>query len=150
VIEATADSNIYVSALLFGGPPRQFLDRARAGDFHLATSDALLKELRGVLGAKFGWTETMLDEETEWLSSFTVQVIPTETLRVIEADPDDDRVLECAVAAGSQYIVTGDKDLLRLGSYNTIQILRVVDFLKLLEPPPESSADEKHEPQAGE
>ena len=43
----------------------------------------------------------------------------------------DNRILECAVAAGSDYIVSGDKDLLRLGSYDAIRILNVADFLAL-------------------
>jgi len=45
------------------------------------------------------------------------------------------RVLECAVAAGSQFIVTGDTDLLDLGHYSGIQIVRVADFMKLLSSP---------------
>jgi len=53
---------------------------------------------------------------------------------VIKEDPPDNRVLECAVSAGSDYIVTGDKDLLRLGRYDAIRILSVADFLDL---PPE-------------
>ena len=50
-------------------------------------------------------------------------------------DPDDHRVLECAVAAGSQYIVSGDSDLLQLGHYGGIQIVRVADFIKRLPSP---------------
>ena len=52
-------------------------------------------------------------------------------LDVVAEDPADNRILECAVAAGSQYIVTGDKDLLRLGSYDSIKILTVSGFLKV-------------------
>jgi predicted nucleic acid-binding protein len=52
-------------------------------------------------------------------------------LDVIKEDPDDDRILECAVSAGSEFIVTGDKDLLRLGRYDSIRILTVSEFLDL-------------------
>jgi predicted nucleic acid-binding protein len=62
-------------------------------------------------------------------------VHPTQTLDVVPDDPDDNRVVECAVAAGSRFIVTGDGDLLRLGSYGNIRILQVADFLKLVEGP---------------
>ena len=51
-------------------------------------------------------------------------------LKVIAEDPDDDRVLECAVASGSDVIVTGDKDLLRRGEYEGIRIMRAADFLR--------------------
>ncbi len=59
-------------------------------------------------------------------------VHPTEIIDAVPDDPDDNRILECPVAAASGYIVTGDNDLLRLGCYGGIQIVRVVDFLKLL------------------
>ena len=49
---------------------------------------------------------------------------------VIKEDPDDDRRLECAVASGAEIIVSGDKDLLRLGEYSGIRIMKVADFLQ--------------------
>jgi putative PIN family toxin of toxin-antitoxin system len=132
VIAATADTNIYISALQFGGLPRQFLNLARQGAFQLAVSGALLEEMRGVLDVKFGWPPQMLDEAMANLARFTVRAVPMRTLHVIEADPDDDRVLECAVAAGSRYIVSGDRHLLALGRYEQIQIVRLAQFMQLL------------------
>jgi predicted nucleic acid-binding protein len=68
-----------------------------------------------------------------WLSAsgriFTRRVSSTETLDVVKADPDDNRILECAVAAGSDVIVTGDAHLLQLGAYRGISIMKVADFL---------------------
>jgi predicted nucleic acid-binding protein len=57
-------------------------------------------------------------------------VSPAEIIEAVPADPDDNRVLECAVAAGSEVIVTGDKHLLALGSFRGIDIVMVSDFLK--------------------
>ena len=138
MILATADSNIYISALQFGGVPRQFLNAARAGAFRLAISEVLISEIRGVLHEKFHWSDEMLDEATAGLTNFIQIVTPTQTLSVIEEDPDDDRVLECAMASGSQFIVSGDKHLLRLTQHGSIRILRVVEFLTLIPPPPTS------------
>ena len=56
-------------------------------------------------------------------------IVPTVALQVVERDPDDDRVLECAVTAKAELIVTGDSDLLSLGEYEGIQIIQVADFL---------------------
>jgi predicted nucleic acid-binding protein len=56
-------------------------------------------------------------------------------LDVIKEDPPDNRILECPSTAGSDYVVTGDKDLLRLGSYESIRILRVSKFLEITEGP---------------
>jgi uncharacterized protein len=57
VFRVTADSNIYISALHFGGPPDDFLNLARAGFVHLTISDDILNEVTRVLGDKFGWKE---------------------------------------------------------------------------------------------
>jgi uncharacterized protein len=135
VIGVTADSNIYISGLVFSGPPFQFLEAARAARFELSLSDALLSEIRRVLRDKFLWSAPRLDALAARLEKFTRRVQPTVTLDIVHNDPDDNRVLECAVTAGSQYIVSGDNDLLQLGQYNSIQIVRVADFLKLLPTP---------------
>jgi predicted nucleic acid-binding protein len=65
---------------------------------------------------------------------FTSLVRPTQTIDAVPEDPNDNRVLECAVTAGSRYIVTGDSALLRLGKYEGIEILRVADFIRLINP----------------
>lgn len=53
-----------------------------------------------------------------------------QTLDVVKEDESDNRILECAVAAGSECILTSDKHLLRLGDYAGIRIIRPVDFLQ--------------------
>ena len=58
-------------------------------------------------------------------------VTPAVQLQVIKEDPADDKILECAVTAGSDFIVSGDKDLLRVARYDSIRILNVADFLGL-------------------
>ena len=59
----------------------------------------------------------------------TERVVPTETLDPVPSDPDDNRVLECASVAGATVIVTGDDDLLRLGSCAGIRIMKAAEFL---------------------
>ena len=135
MILATADSNIYVSALQFGGVPLQFLNAARDGVFRLAISDSIVDEICGVLLNKFRWSAAMLDEAREDLLAFILLAKPTQTLSIIAEDPDDDRVIECAVASGSHYIVSGDKHLLRLGYYENIRIIKVAEFLTLIPKP---------------
>ncbi|MEO8661491.1 MAG: PIN domain-containing protein [Bryobacteraceae bacterium] len=58
-------------------------------------------------------------------------VSPTETLHVIKEDPDDDRILECATTAKSDFIVSEDKDLLRLGHFGNARIVSILDFINL-------------------
>ena len=132
MINVTADTNIYISALQFGGVPGQFLLAARRRRFELAISSPILNETQRVLHEKFSWTDEMRQLAASRLSRITTLVHPTRTLSVIVEDPDDDRILECAVAARSQFIVSGDNHLLRLGSHDGIQIIKVADFLARL------------------
>lgn len=128
---ATADTNIYVSGLQFGGMPRRFLDSAAEGDFRLDVSEAILRETLKVLRAKFHWTAKALREVEQDIRSYTRLCTPTQTLDTIQADPSDNRILECAVAAQSDYIVSGDtRHILPLGVYEGIPILKVAEFMK--------------------
>jgi putative PIN family toxin of toxin-antitoxin system len=129
VIRVTLDSNIYVSALQFGGIGARFLSMARAGSIGIDTSDAILAETIGVLRDKFGWDSYRLHFADLELRKLANLVAPAQTLNGT-GDPDDNRILECAAAARSDAIVTYDKDLLRLGEYGGVQIVRAVDFLQ--------------------
>ena len=64
------------------------------------------------------------------LESYTRMVTPTEAISAVQDDPDDNRILECAKASGSNAIITRDKHLLRLGRYEGIAMLTVADFLR--------------------
>ena len=129
MLKATADSNIYISALQFGGQPLRFLELARSGAIELAISPPIIAEVERVLRDKFKWSDDRAREIAPRLLAFTKYVLPLEALDVVKDDPDDNRILECAKAAGSDFVVTGDDDLLRLGKYADIQIVKVSDFL---------------------
>ena len=65
-----------------------------------------------------------------FIRGFAHMVYPTQTLEAVKDDPDDNRIVECALASGSDCIVTGDKDLLRLGQYQGIRIMGPAQFLQ--------------------
>jgi uncharacterized protein len=115
VIRVVADTNIYISALHFGGTPRRFLEAAQAGAFELVISDAILDEIGKVLRTeKFAWPEEEIAKAQRALVGFTERARPAGTLQVIAADPADNRILECAEAGNADVIVSGDKHLLQL------------------------------------
>ena len=126
----TLDSNIYISAFEFGGTPLRLLEQARAGEIETAISLPIIREVQRVLREKFHWPEDRLKQLERNISQFTKRVEPTQTLNVIKDDPDDNRILECAVVAGSEAIVTGDKKhLLPIRNYQGIKIIQVSDLL---------------------
>lgn len=124
----TLDSNIYLSALVFGGKPMRLIELAVEGEIEVAISDPIIEEVRGNLLKKFGWSDARAAEAIDTIAAFATHVIPTGVINAVPGDPDDNRILECAIAAGSEVIVSGDSDLLRLGSYSGIRILRVAEF----------------------
>ena len=125
----TADSNIFVSALLFGGKPLALVELARDGHIELAISDDILTETLRVLREKFHRTLEQLQADEALIAAVTTRVRPTEKIDAVQSDPDDNRVLECALAARSKVVVSGDDDLLRLGSFRGMTILKVTEFL---------------------
>jgi len=65
----------------------------------------------------------------ERLGKITKRVTPTESVKVVD-DPDDNKIIECAVAARSEFIVTNDKALLRVREYKGVRILNLAGFLE--------------------
>ena len=131
----TADSNVLVSALQYGGKPLTLLDMAQDGRIELAISNEILRETLRVLRDKFHRTTEWLQESDSHLRAITTHISATEKVDVVMADPDDNRILECALAARSEAVVTGDRHLLVLGSFREIKIMRVGDFLDAMEAP---------------
>jgi putative PIN family toxin of toxin-antitoxin system len=134
VVGVTADSNIYISALNFGGPPDRLLDMARAGDIELHISDDILGEVLRVLRDKFRWTDEALALAKDRIGDFTKTIQPGQAVQIVTADPTDNKILECALAGKSDYIVTGDRHLLDLGQFEGKRIIKTTDFLALHSP----------------
>lgn len=111
---ATLDSSVYVRALHFGGPGALLIGYARAGNFRIDISDPIVDETIRVLRDKFRWNGYMVQDARAKLLSLSNHVSPAVTLSIIKEDPDDDRILECAATAKSDFIVSEDKDLLRI------------------------------------
>ena len=126
----TADSNILVSAFLRGGKPFELLELARAGQIELAVSHDILNETARVLGTKFSVPSEDVEAFGYEVRGFSRVVTPTEKLDVVPQDPTDNPILECAVEARSETVVTGDAHLLSLGDFRGIRIQRVADFLE--------------------
>jgi uncharacterized protein len=130
VRRVTLDSNVYINALKFGGKPQQLLELARNGEIEVAISDAILDEFTGVLRDKFKWSEGRLRDLREEIGTFTLRVEPKQVLDVVKDDPDDNRIVECAVESGSERIITHDNDLLRMKEYQGIRMMKVHEFLR--------------------
>jgi uncharacterized protein len=106
---------------------------ALEGAVSMIVSQAIIDETTDVLARKFGASTDDIAEAKAIIADAARTITPTVQLDVVKEDPPDNRILECAVTAGADYIITGDKDLLRLRRYDSINIITVSEFLELLQ-----------------
>ena len=92
-----------------------------------------MHELVGVLRADFGRDDDFAYEWWKRLTALCEVIDVTTILNVVTQDPDDNMLIECAVDGHCDYVVSQDGDLLKLGNYAGIQIIKLGRFLRLLE-----------------
>ncbi len=128
------DTNVIVSGLNFPGNERLVLELAVRGRFELYLSTFILEEAAGVLVRKFDWDEERSSEALRALGNAATVIYPRRLPEVVEADHADNRILECAVEASADYLVTGDRrHLLPLEEHRGVRILNAPRFLSALE-----------------
>jgi uncharacterized protein len=128
------DTNVLFSGTAWKGAPFRCLEFARARKLEGITCRPILDELAEKLAAKLRFSDEQIGETLADLLSFLRLVEIPGTLRVIQADPDDNKVIECAVVASASHVVTGDRrHLLPLGSYQGIVILDASRLAALIE-----------------
>lgn len=125
------DTNVFVSALMFpGSRAEEALTRVIEGTDRLLLSRPILDELLGVLARKFSRDREELARVAVWLTELAEWVRPAHRLS-LAVEEADNRILECAWAGRAEVIVTGDRGLLQLGSFEGIRILSLRDYLSL-------------------
>jgi putative PIN family toxin of toxin-antitoxin system len=128
------DTGFYIAAALKNGYARSYLT-GRGSKFltyELYSSEAILLETQEKLETKFGFDRLSVVRAIKEIRNILTNVYPTQRLSVVR-DPDDDKILECAVEARADLIVTFDKDLLTLRAYEGIKIIHPA-MLKYLFP----------------
>lgn len=123
------DTNVVVSAIAYGGVPAKALRLVLDGAVIGVTSDILVSEAMEALRKKIGFSNKRTEAFRRMLRRNFRTVHPARKLSVLRDDPDN-RVLEAAIEGKCNYIITGDKELLKLGSYRTISITTPRQFLR--------------------
>ena len=134
-MRVVADTNVYVSAIIFGGKPQAILDLAQDGQIELFISDDILAEVTRILRDKFKRSPEELRNDLLSLEAITTWVQPTEKIDAVPNDPTDNVMVECAVAARAQVIVSGDNHLIQIDGFRGLKVQRAADFLAGLREP---------------
>ncbi len=132
------DTNVLIAGLLWRGPPSGVWNHVLTARAELFISEALFDEFADVVGrSKFkaileraARTPQQLLNNLRDAAEF---VVPTPLPQPVSRDLDDDHVIAAAIAARADWIVTGDQDLLVLGSYDGIAIMTPAQALRMLE-----------------
>lgn len=128
-MKAVFDSNIFVSALAIpGGQAERAVDLVINGRVNLCISKEIIHEVLEVLAQKFSRGSEELSRTAVFLSDLSELVASRRKLAVLEDEPDN-RILECAVAGHADIIVTGDRAMLNLKTYEHIRMLSLRQFL---------------------
>lgn len=132
-MKIVCDTNVLVSATLSDGTPRKLLRLIACGEVENAVSLEILAEAKNVLvRPKFGLSPEQVTQAIDVFSEISLLVAPVQPVDAIKDDPSDNRILEAADAAKADCIVSGDKHLLNLQSWNGIEILSPASFLERL------------------
>jgi len=128
------DTSIFVSALVFrGGRADAALQRILDGADVLLISSAIIEEVLAVLAKKFGRDPEELSRVAVLLAEAAEMVKPRKRLQIL-ADEPDNRILECALAGKADGVVTGDKVMLLLESFQGIALISLDMSLRTSRP----------------
>lgn len=127
-MRVVVDTNVLISGTFFGGHPRQIVEAAAHGYISVVATPEIVTEYMDIAQEmvtrkqgtlRLGAFQTFLSK-----LELVNQVTPVSVCR----DPDDDKFLSCAIDGRVLWIVSGDKDLLTIGSYQNIEIITTSEF----------------------
>ena len=131
-IRVVLDTNIYVSSVFWLGKPHQIVELAVNGKIQAFTSTQILEELERVLKRDFLEDHDFIESQIALILEYSKIVKSANTIQAIKDDPDDNKIIECAVTANADYIVTGDPHLLNLKEFHLTKIVKADEFLRFL------------------
>jgi len=130
-LKVVFDTNIFISAFVIpGGKAEEVYLHVLKGDFDLYSSVAILSETAQKLREKFAWPENQIVRLLKAISKVATVIKTRPHLRILPDEPDN-RILECALEAKADFIVSGDKHLLSLKHFQNIKIISLSNFLEI-------------------
>ena len=138
MLKVVLDTNIWLSGIFWRGNPYKIIKLAEQKKIEIFITNAILEELVDVLNKEIKFQKHMknlgydIEQLIGSILNITKLTSPKERLNIIKQDPDDNRILECAVSSNADYIISGDKHLLSLKEFEGIEIIKAKNFLDIV------------------
>ena len=135
-MKITIDTNVLLSATFWEGDSQKIIDKVENKDIELILSESIIEEFIRVFNYeeiqnKIKDKNLEMKRTVEEIMAISKIVEPTEKLDIVKEDPDDNKILECALEGNVDYIITKDSHLLKLEKFRGIRIATPEEFLKL-------------------
>lgn len=129
-LKVVMDTNVFISGIFFSGTPYQVLRAWQSGEFELVVSQEILEEYKRV-GETLGEDRPAIDWKRiyDFVVRYAKVYKPVKLAEPVCEDPDDDKFFACALASGSEVIISGDKHLLKVSGWQGIDVLKPREFL---------------------
>ena len=129
-IKVVIDTNVFISGIFFSGPPSRILKAWQEDRIQIAASEDIITEYKRVIDTFSVKFEDINFDPILELLLIEAELVPSYSFtEPVCEDPDDDKFLACAIASKSKYIISGDKHLLKIGSYVNSSIVTPRYFL---------------------
>lgn len=127
------DTNVLLSSTLWDGSVAQkLLFELIRSDSKIFSSTEIISEYKNILKRDFDYSDEEIAHIMKRVLAFVTLITSEEKLDVVKDDPDDNKILECAVSSASQYIITYDKHLLNIREFKGIKIIKPDETLKII------------------
>ena len=127
------DTNIFISGFGWDAKPEEILKLLKQRRIINYTSIEILEELRRVVSyPKLKFSDLLQSRIIEFVFFYSEIAGPAERISHITKDSEDNKFLECALAAGAEFIISGDQHLINVAEYNAVKIVSAATFLTMV------------------
>ncbi len=128
------DTNVLLSSTLWDWSVSQkLLHKMIIADVSIFSSTEIIEEYQKVIRRDFEYSEDEINEIMTILLSFVKLINPKEKVNVVKDDPDDNKIIECAIASASDYLVTYDTHLLKLKEFRKMKIITPEEMIDIID-----------------
>ena len=132
MIKVVLDTNILLSSTLWNNSEAQkLLFKLIRKNVQIYSSVEILSEYQEVLKKDFDYSDKEISYIVEKIFTFTTLIKPKKRVDVVKDDPDDNKIIECAIESSSKNIITYDKHLLNIGEYEGIKIIKPKEAMRM-------------------